>query len=67
MEFMSRDSRNIDRSKTYVGVFLVCLSVLMMWGRGENPSLFWEVVRILLLGIGLLLYLWGRFFSRGKA
>jgi hypothetical protein len=64
---MEQPSRNIDRRKVYPGVAMICAAVLLMLIGQESASLVFQVVWIILLGIGLLFYLWGRFFSRGNA
>jgi hypothetical protein len=61
---MEGPSRHIDRKKVYIGVVVLCAAVVMMLVGEENPSLVFQVLWILLLGVGLLFYLWGRFFSR---
>lgn len=50
----------------YAGVFLLCLAVLMMLAFQESSHRAVQALWILLLGLGLLLYLWGRFFSGGE-
>jgi L-asparagine transporter-like permease len=60
---MEGPSRHIDRKKVYIGVVILCVAVVMMLVGEENPSLVSQILWILLLGIGLLVYLWGRFFS----
>jgi hypothetical protein len=57
-------SRRIDRKKVYIGVVILCVAVGIMLVGEENPSLVYQILWILLLGAGLLFYLWGRFFSR---
>jgi len=64
---MKDTSRNIDRKKVYVGLVLLCTAVLLMLVGQGNPSLFLRIFWVILLGVGILLYLWGRFFSRGSA
>ena len=64
---MENIPRNIDRKKVYTGVVLICAAVLLMLIGQKNPSPFLQIFWVILLGVGLLLYLWGRFFSRGKA
>jgi hypothetical protein len=64
---MEQPSRNIDRRKIYTGVVMICVAVLLMLIGQESAPLVLQVVWILLLGVGLLFYLWGRFFSRGNA
>lgn len=63
---MKEPSRNIDRKKVFPGVLLLCLGVLLMLMGRENASPIWQVTWLILLGLGLFLYLWGRFFSRGE-
>ena len=64
---MVEPNRHIDRKKVYTGVAILCVAVLLMLMGQENRSLIFQIFWILLLGIGLLFYLWGRFFSRGDA
>jgi hypothetical protein len=64
---MVKPSGNIDRTKVYTGVAVICAAVLLMLIGGESTSLLFQAVWIILLGIGLLFYLWGRFFSGGNA
>jgi hypothetical protein len=64
---MKDTSRNIDRKKVYTGVVFLCAAVLLMLIGQENPSPIFNILWVILLGVGLLLYLWGRFFSRGSA
>jgi hypothetical protein len=64
---MKDTSRNIDRKKVYTGVVFLCAAVLLMLIGQENPSPIFKILWVILLGAGLLLYLWGRFFSRGSA
>ena len=63
---MKKPSRNIDRKKVFSGVLFICLAVLLMLlgEKHASPTLqgFW----VFLLGLGVFLYLWGRFFSRGE-
>jgi hypothetical protein len=47
-------------------VVLLCLAALMMLVTEESPSFALRAAWIPLLGVGLLLYIWGRFFSRGE-
>jgi hypothetical protein len=63
---MKEPSRNIDRKKVFPGVVFLCAAVLLMLMRRENSSLVWGTIWVGLLGLGLFLYLWGRFFSRGE-
>ncbi len=62
---MQEPPRKIERKKVFPGVLLVCVAVLLMLVSRENPSPVWKVLWVVLLGIGLFLYLQGRFFSRG--
>ena len=64
---MVEPNRNIDRKKVYTGVAILCVAVLLMLVGQERTSPAFQVLWILLVGIGLLFYLWGRFFSRGDA
>ena len=64
---MEEPSRNIDRKKVYLGVIIICVAVLLMVMGQESNSLLFQVLWIILLGIGLFCYLWGRFFSRDDA
>jgi len=64
---MKEISRNMDRKKVYIGVGLLCVAVLMMLIGQKISSSFWQVSWVILLGAGLLLYFWGRFFSRDRA
>ncbi len=56
----------VDRKRIYIGVFLICVSVLLMIFGEEVESRIFQVFWIILLGMGVLFYLWGRFFSRGE-
>lgn len=58
---------NMDRKKVYTGIGLLCAAVLLMLIGQENPSPIFNILWVILLGVGLFLYLWGRFFSRGSA
>jgi hypothetical protein len=64
---MEETKRNIDRKKVYAGVVLICAAVLLMIMGQEIESAFFQVFWVILLGVGLLFYLCGRFFSRGSA
>ena len=64
---MEDRSRNIDRKKVYTGVVLICAAVLLMLMGQEIDLPFFQVFWVILLGAGLLLYLWGRFFSWRRA
>ena len=64
---MVEGNRHIDRKKVYTGVAFLCVAVLLMLAGQERTSPTFQLFWILLLGIGLLFYLWGRFFSRGDA
>lgn len=63
---MKEPSRNIDRGKIFSGVFFICLAVLLMLLGEKHASPILQGVWVSLLGLGLFLYLWGRFFSRGE-
>jgi hypothetical protein len=54
----------MDRKKVYAGIGLLCAAVLMMLVGQDISSPFFQILWVILLGAGLLLYLWGRFFSR---
>ena len=58
---------NVDRKKVYTGIVLLCAAVLLMLIGQKNSSPFFQIFWVILLGAGLLLYLWGRFFSRDRA
>lgn len=62
---MKEQPRNIDRKKVFSGVLLLCGAVLLMLLTRESASAVWQVIWVSFLGLGLFLYLWGRFFSRG--
>ena len=64
---MEETPRKIDRKKVYTGVALLCGAVLVMLVAEESSSLVFRISWVILLGIGLLFYLWGRFFSRDDA
>ncbi len=66
MNHMKEPSRHIDREKVFLGVFLICVSVLVMLMELEKELPYWKGIWIGLLGLGLGFYLWGRFFSRGE-
>jgi hypothetical protein len=57
----------MDRKKVYTGIGLICAAVLMMLIGQNISSPFLQISWVILLGAGLLLYLWGRFFSRDNA
>jgi len=61
---MKEPSPNIDRKKVFSGVFFLCVAVFLMLLGTENASLLWQVIWVCLLGLGLFLYLWGKYFSR---
>ena len=61
---MKEPSPNIDRKKVFSGVFFLCVAVFLMLMGREDASPLWQVIWVSLLGLGLLLYLWGRYFSR---
>lgn len=54
----------LDRKRIYIGVFLICVSVLLMIFGEEAESRIFQASWVILLGVGILFYLWGRFFSR---
>ena len=62
---MEEPKPNIDRKKILSGVFFICLAVLLMLLAEKYPSPTLQGIWVSLLGLGLFLYLWGRFFSRG--
>ncbi len=64
---MQISARNTDKKKAIIGVVLVCLAVLMMLFEGESTPFFMKIIRVVVLAAGLGFYVWGRFFSRGKA
>ncbi len=57
----------MDRKKIYAGVVLLCAAALLMLIGQDIPSPSFRVLWVVLLGAGLFLYLWGRFFSRDRA
>ncbi len=57
----------MNRKKVYAGVVLLCVAVLLMIFGESDCSPVLQVGGIVLFGAGLLLYLWGRFFSRDRA
>ena len=61
---MEEPQRNIDRKKIFSGVFFICLAVLLMLLGEKHASPILQGIWVSLLGLGLFLYLWGRFFSR---
>lgn len=63
---MADSARKIDRSKILTGVALLCAAVLLMLMEKEEGVPVLKGIWMSLLGAGLFLYLWGRFFSRGK-
>jgi hypothetical protein len=63
---MKTPSRKIDRKKIFAGVFFICLAVLLMLLGEEHASPTFQAIWVSLLGWGVFLYLWGRFFSRGE-
>ena len=64
---MPEPSRRIDRPKIFAGVILICVAALLMLAGGESPSPLVKTLRTGLLGLGIFLYLRGRFFSREEA
>jgi hypothetical protein len=63
---MKEPSRNVDRKKVFYGVLFICVAVLLMLMGEKHASPTWQGVWVSLLALGLFLYLWGRFFSRGE-
>ncbi len=61
---MQFSARNIDKKKAILGVVLVCISMGMMLFEGESTPFFMKIIRAVVLSAGLVLYVWGRFFSR---
>jgi hypothetical protein len=57
------DPSKIDRKKIYIGVFFLCAGILVMLAESSSP--IFRAIWMLLLGVGIVLYVWGRFFSRG--
>jgi hypothetical protein len=57
----------MNRKKVYTGVVLLCVAVLLMLIGQNDCSPVFQICGIVLFGAGLLLYLWGRFFSRDRA
>jgi hypothetical protein len=64
---MPEPSRKINKQKVFIGVILVCAGVLMMLMGEESASPVFKTMWVGLLGLGIFLYLWGRFFSREDA
>ena len=56
----------VDRKKILGGVLLIFAGAVLMLAGRENPPILLQIIYTLLLGVGLFLYLWGRFFSRDK-
>jgi hypothetical protein len=63
---MKEPSGKIDRKKVFAGVLFLCVAVFIMLVEHGHASLIWQGIWVFLLGLGLILYLWGRFFSRGE-
>jgi hypothetical protein len=63
---MREPSRNIDRKKVFSGVLFICVAVLLMLMGEKHASPTLQGIWMSLLGMGVFLYLWGRFFSRGE-
>ncbi len=63
---MREPSRNIDRKKVFSGVLSICVAVLLMLMGEKHVSPTLQGIWMSLLGLGVFLYLWGRFFSRGQ-
>jgi hypothetical protein len=55
---------HLDRNKIYAGVFFLCIGVIFMITGGEEASTVRNMVWIPFFGLGLMLFLWGRFFGR---
>ena len=62
---MKEPPRKFDRKKIFSGVFFICLAVLLMLLGEKHASPTLRGIWVSLLGLGIFLYLWGRFFSRG--
>ncbi len=56
----------LNRGRIYTGVVLLCTAVLLMLMEKEESPPLRKVVWISLLTLGIIFYLWGRFFSRGE-
>jgi L-asparagine transporter-like permease len=61
---MKEPSRPLNRMKIFIGVAFICAAVIIMLAQQESSSLYAKAVWAILLGIGVIFYLWGRFFSR---
>ncbi len=59
--------RPVDRTKIYIGIFLLCISAIIMLSKMDSAYPFLRAVWIGLFAAGLCFYLWGRFFSRGSS
>jgi hypothetical protein len=59
------DPSKIDRKKVYIGVFFLCVAAGIMLAEGEDSPEGFRILWMLLSGVGVFFYLWGRFFSRG--
>ncbi len=55
----------MDRKKVFLGVGLICVAVLMMLADLDERFPYWTAVWVGVLALGVLFYLWGRFFSGG--
>ena len=64
---MQDTSRNIDRQKIYIGVLLLCVGAVLMLVSQEIDSPAFKMAWMVPFGLGVFFYLWGRFFSRGRA
>ena len=60
-------SRKINRQKVFTGVILLCTGAILMLLGQEISSPYFKTAWMTLLGVGILFYLWGRFFSREEA
>jgi hypothetical protein len=64
---MQELSRKIDRQKVFTGVILLCTGAILMLLGQEISSPFFKTAWMTLLAVGIVFYLWGRFFSRENA
>ncbi len=61
---MSKNRANINRQRVFSGVIILCGSVLLMIVKNKDISLTWQLIWLLFFGLGIYLYIWGRFFSK---
>jgi hypothetical protein len=61
---MSKNRANINRPRVFSGVIILCGSVLLMIIKNKDISLTWQLIWLLFFGLGIYLYIWGRFFSK---